>query len=66
MFEMLGNWSFGNYFKEEAINWSWELLTEVFKIDPNLLYVTVFEGDKKMELRLIMILLLYGKIMFQK
>ena len=47
MFEMLGNWSFGNYFKEEAINWSWELLTEVFKIDPNLLYVTVFEGDKK-------------------
>ena len=47
MFEMLGNWSFGNYFKEEAINWSWELLTEVFKIDPNLLYVTVFDGDKK-------------------
>ncbi len=47
MFEMLGNWSFGNYFKEDAIKWSWELLTDVFKIDPNLLYVTVFEGDKK-------------------
>ncbi len=47
MFEMLGNWSFGEYFKEEAISWAWELLTEVYKIDKNSIYVTVFEGDKK-------------------
>ena len=45
-FEMLGNWSFGDYFKEEAINWAWELLTEVYKIDKNDLYVSVFEGTK--------------------
>jgi len=48
MFEMLGNWSFGDYFKEEAIEWAWDLLTEVYKIPVDRLYVTVLKVTKQM------------------
>ena len=47
MFEMLGNWSFGDYFKRDAINWAWDLLVNFYKLDQDRLFVTVFEGYKK-------------------
>jgi len=52
MFEMLGNWSFGEYFKEEAISWAWELLTEVYNLPKERLYVTVFQGDREENLEI--------------
>ena len=51
MFEMLGNWSFGDYFKENAIQWAWDLLINIYKLDEKRLYVSIFGGDKKIILK---------------
>jgi alanyl-tRNA synthetase len=61
MFEMLGNWSFGDYFKEEAIKWSYEFLVKELHISPDRLYVTIFEGSEDENLDQIMRLLNAGK-----
>jgi len=65
-FEMLGNWSFGDYFKEEAIAWAWELLVDVYKIDPSILYVTIFEGHQGDGLAKDTEAYAFGKKYFQK
>ena len=66
LFEMLGNWSFGDYFKKDAINWAWELLTQVYKIDSEKLYVTIFEGEEKEGIERDNEALIFGKKIFLK